>query len=69
MSNPAGQVKRMVVADHSRLVAEIIRGTPEREKVEGLRSPSESVNSYAQSYTGLKAPRVRGTEPSSPEPI
>jgi hypothetical protein len=60
LSNPVGQVKRMSVADHPRLVAEIIRGTREREKVEGLRSPSESVNSYAQSCTGLKAPRVRG---------
>jgi len=50
----------MTIADHPRLVAEIIRGTPERKKVEGLRSPSESINSYAQSCTGLKAPRVRG---------
>ena len=60
LSNPLGQVKRMVIADHPRLVAEIVRGTPEREKVEGLRSPSESINSYAQHCTGLKAPRVRG---------
>jgi hypothetical protein len=59
-NHPAGQVKRMAIADHPRLVAEIIRGTPERKKVEGLRSPSESVNSYAQSCTGLKSPRVRG---------
>lgn len=62
LSNPLGQVKRMAIADHPRLVAEIIRGTPEREKVEGLRSPSESINSYAQHCTGLKAPRVRGDE-------
>jgi hypothetical protein len=60
LSNPVGQVKHMAIADHPRLVPEIIRGTPERKKVEGLRSPSESVNSYAQSCTGLKAPRVRG---------
>jgi hypothetical protein len=60
LSIPLGQVKRMPIADHPRLVAEIIRGTPEREKVEGLRSPSESVNSYAQQCTGLEAPRVRG---------
>jgi hypothetical protein len=50
----------MAIADHPRLVAEIVRGTPEREKVAGLRSPSESINSYAQHCTGLKAPRVRG---------
>lgn len=60
LSNPLGQVKRMAIADHPRLVAEIIRGTPEREKVKGLRSPSESINSYAQHCTSLKAPRVRG---------
>jgi hypothetical protein len=62
LCNPLGQVKRMAIADHPRLVAEIIRGTPEREKVKGLRSPSESINSYAQHYTSLKAPRVRGDE-------
>jgi hypothetical protein len=60
LSHPLGQVKRMAIADHPRLVAEIVRGTPEREKVAGLRSPSESINSYAQHCTGLKAPRVRG---------
>ena len=62
LSNPLGQVTRMPIADHPRLVAEAIRGTPERKKVEGLRSPSESINSYAQHCTGLKAPRVRGDE-------
>lgn len=62
LSHPLGQVKRMSIADYPRLVAEIIRGTPERKKVEGLRSPSESVNSYAQHCTSLKAPRVRGNE-------
>jgi hypothetical protein len=62
LNHPAGQVKRMTIADHPRLVAEIIRGTLERKKVEGLRSPSESINSYAQSCTGLKAPRVRGNK-------
>ena len=62
LSHPLGQVKRMSIADHPRLVAEIIRGTPEREKVKGLRSPSESINSYAQLCTSLKAPHVRGDE-------
>lgn len=62
LSNPLGQVKCMAIVDHPRLVAEIIRGTPEREKAEGLCSPSESINSYAQHCTGLKAPRVRGDE-------
>ena len=60
LPNPLGQVKPMSISDHPRLMAEIIRGTPEREKVEGLRSPSESVNSYAQHCTGLQAPPVRG---------
>ena len=62
LGDPLGQVKRMAITDHPRLVAEIIRGTPEREKVKGLRSPSESINSYAQLCTSLKAPRVRGDE-------
>lgn len=62
LSDPQGQVKRMAISDHPRLVTEIIRGTPERKKINGLRSPSESVNSYAQHCTGLKAPRVRGNE-------
>lgn len=60
LCDPLGQVKRMAITDHPRLVAEILRGTPEREKVKGLRSPSESINSYVQHCTGLKAPRVRG---------
>lgn len=60
LGDPLGQVKRMAITDHPRLVAEIIRGTPEREKVKGLRSPSESINSYVQHCTGLKAPHVRG---------
>ena len=60
LSHPLGQMKRTAITDHPRLVAEIIRGTPERQKVEGLRSPSESINSYAQHCTALKAPRVRG---------
>jgi hypothetical protein len=62
LNHPLGQVTRMSIADYPRLVAEIIRGTPERAKVKGLRSPSESVNSYAQHCTGLKAPRVRGND-------
>jgi hypothetical protein len=62
LSNPLGQVKCMVIADRPRLVAEIVRGTPERERVKGLRSPSESINSYAQHCSGLKAPPVRGDE-------
>lgn len=62
LSNTVGQVKCMTIADRPRLVAEIIRGTPEREKVKGLRSPSESINSYAQHCTGLRAPRVRGDD-------
>jgi hypothetical protein len=59
---PQGQVRQMTIAAQPRLVAEIVRGTPERQKVKGLRSPAESVNSYAQHCTGLKAPRVRGDE-------
>jgi hypothetical protein len=55
-----GQTKTMPIADHPRLVAEVVRGTPERKKVEGLRSSSESINSYAQICTNLKAPRLRG---------
>jgi len=62
VNHPLGQVKEMGIAEHPRLVAEIIRGTPERKKVEGLRSPAESVNSYAQQVTSLKAPRLRGDE-------
>jgi len=57
-----GQTKTMTIADHPRLVAEVVRGTPERKKVEGLRSPSESINSYAQTCASLKAPRLRGDD-------
>ena len=60
LPHPLGQVKHMPISDYPRLVAESIRGTPERKKVEGLRSPSESINSYAQHCTGLQAPPVRG---------
>jgi hypothetical protein len=57
-----GQTRTMRIADLPRLVAEVVRGTPEREKVEGLRSPSESVNSFTQTCCGLKAPRLRGDD-------
>ncbi len=57
-----GQTKTMSIADHPRLVAEVVRGTLERKKVEGLRSPSESIDSYAQTCASLKAPRLRGNK-------
>ena len=50
----------MFTAHYPRLVTEIIRGTPEWEKVRGLRSPSESINSYTETCTGLDRPHIRG---------
>lgn len=55
-----GEIKRMYTADYLRLVTEIIRGTPQWEKAKGLRSPSESINSYAETCTGLDRPPIQG---------
>ncbi len=62
LSQALGQTKTMFIADQPRLVAEVVRGTPERKKVAGLRSPSESINSYLQTCAALKAPRLRGNK-------
>jgi hypothetical protein len=48
------EIKRMFTSHYQRFVTEIIRGTPEWKKERGLRSPSESINSYSD------RPHIRG---------